>query len=75
MKNIATVLIPEHETAVETCRLLVAEAMDNGEDLHPEDNVTELVYALRKEQLTFSKYHNHYGLYTLCPSCKSMSCI
>ena len=66
MKNIATVLIPEHETAVETCRLLVAEAMDNGEDVHPEDNVTELVYGL-------NKYHNHCGLYTLCPSCKLMS--
>merc|ERR1719342_1069730 len=48
MKNIATVLIPVHDTAIENCRLLVAEVMDNDQNLHPEDNVTELVYALRK---------------------------
>merc|ERR1719226_407313 len=48
MKNIATVLIPDHDTAVETCRSLIAGFMNNDESLHPEDNVTELVYALRK---------------------------
>ena len=48
MKNIASVLIPDHNRAVETCRSLIAGIMSNDESLHPEDNVTELVYALRK---------------------------
>ena len=48
MKNIATVLIPDHDTAVENCRSLVAMVMNNDENLHPGANMTELVYALRK---------------------------
>merc|ERR1712048_546027 len=48
MKNIATVFIPDHDTAVENCRSLVAEVMDDDKNLNPEANMTELVYALKK---------------------------
>ena len=48
MKNIAKVIIPDQDTAVESCRLLVAERMSNDEYLHPQHNMTELVYALEK---------------------------
>ena len=54
MKNIATVLIPDHDTAIEKCRLLVAEVMDNDQNLHPGVNMTELVYALRKRMENLS---------------------
>ena len=55
----------------------VVDSCENAEDenLHPEDNMMELVDALRKEQLLLNKYHTHYCLQTLCPSCKSMSFI
>ena len=48
MKNIATVLIPDHDEAVESCRLLVAGKMNDDESLHPQHNMTALVYALKK---------------------------
>ena len=47
IKNIATVLVPDQDE-VESCRLLIAERMSNDENLHPEGNMTELVYALTK---------------------------
>ena len=48
MKNIATIIIPDQDAAVESCRLHVAERMSNDENLHPQHNMTELVYALKK---------------------------
>ena len=48
MKNIATVLNPDQDEAVESCRLLIAETMSNDGSLHPQSNMTEMVYALKK---------------------------
>lgn len=48
MKNIAFVLFPDQDLAIENCRSIIAEVMKNDESLHLEENVTELVYALRK---------------------------
>ena len=47
MRNIARVLIPDHEIAVKRCRELAGEMMTNDNNIHPEENMTELVYALK----------------------------
>merc|ERR1712126_612850 len=48
MKNIASVLIPDHDAAVESCRLIIAGKMSSDDSLHPQHNMTALVYALSK---------------------------
>lgn len=48
LNHIATVLIPSHPIAVKACRNFVGKMMNKDDTLHPEDNVTELLYALKK---------------------------
>ena len=52
MKNIAFVLFPDQDLAIENCRSIIAEVMKNDESLHLEENVTELVSC---ESLQMSK--------------------